>query len=143
MTEYIFSNNASGTLLSAMGGSDTTLTLNSGEGVNFPDPGADEQFEIYVKNGNTGSWMICTGRSSDTLTVSRTDSNSFPKGSTVIHAISATVLNLLLQKGVYREVDGSPDGTLAAEYTGEEVLDTTNSLWYKHITGTSWKLMSS
>lgn len=142
MTEYLFENNAEGTLLNAMGGADATLTLQSGEGAEFPDPSTGEAFYVHVSGGGNSAWMLCTSRSTDTLTVTRTDSYSFPADSTVKLALNKTVLESFLQKGVYRENAGSPDGSLAALYTGEEVLDTTNSVWYKHISGTTWKLMN-
>jgi hypothetical protein len=141
MTTLLFANNATGKLLTAMGGSDSTLTMESGDGTNFPAPSAGEAFYVKVTGGGNSAWMLCTNKSSDTLTVTRTDSYSFPVGSKVIHAVNATTLDTFLQKGIYRTSDGDPNGT-AAEYSGEEILDTTNSLWYKHIDGTTWKVMS-
>jgi len=97
---------------------------------------------ILVQEGATTEWMTVTDRSTDTFTVTRTGSNSFSAGAGVYLRLNATILATFLQKGVYRENGGDPDG-LAAEYAGEEILDTGNNKWYKHITGTTWKLMSS
>jgi len=141
MTLLLFANNATGKLLTAMGGSDTTATLLSGEGASFPSPSAGEAFYVKVTGNGNSAWMLCTSRAGDTLTVTRTDSYSFPVNSKVIHAVNAATLTTFLQKGVYRTSDGDPTGT-AAEYSGEEILDTTNSLWYKHMGGTTWKVMS-
>jgi len=143
MTEYLFENNAESTLNEAIGGGDATLSVQSGDGSLYPNPGAGEAFIILVVGGGNQAYMTCTSRATDTLTVTRTDSYSFPDGSTVKLVLNATILGTFLQKGVYREYDGSPDGLLVANYTGEEVYDSTNDLWYKHCTGTTWKLMSS
>jgi len=147
MTEYIFTNNAQGQLLTAIGTGSASLTLKSGEGAEFPSPGTGQAFFIKVYQGSNYEWMLCTGRSSDILTVTRgqegTDPQYFAADSYVIHPMNKTVLGQFLQKGVYRENDGDPDGVLAAAFTGEEVLDTTNSVWYKHVTGTTWKAMHS
>ena len=139
MTEYVFTNNAEGTLDGAIGGGDTSLSLHSGEGSRFPTISSGQVFYILV-NGST--FMLCTGRSSDTFTVTRTDSDSFSDGAPVKLVLTATILESFLQKGVYREYAGSPDGLLTNQYIGEEVLDTTNSVWYKSISATSWKLMN-
>jgi len=143
MTEYIFTNNAESELAVAMGGADLTLQVTSGDGSLFPSPSSDEQFVIRVVYGSQSAYMTCTGRSSDVLTVTRTDSYSFPVGSTVRLVISADVFDSFLQKAAYRTSDGSPDGSLTANYVGEEVLDTTNSTWYKAMGGTTWKEMTA
>ena len=143
--EYQFSNNAKSSLAADIGGGDTSFDVATGEGALFPDvsAGDGECFMILVQEGATTEWMTVTDRSTDTFTVTRTGSNSFSAGAGVYLRLNATILATFLQKGVYRENAGSPDGSLAAEYAGEEVLDTTNNLWYKHISGTTWKLMSS
>lgn len=142
MTEYIFTNNASGTLLTDVGSGDNSITLDSGEGALFPNPSAGEAFYVLVSGGGETEWMLGTSRSSDTIQVTRTDPKSFLAGATVKLVLNATILDSFFQKGTEREYAGSPDGVLAANYTGEEVLDTTNSVWYKHITGTTWKIMN-
>lgn len=141
--EYIFTNNAKSNLAVAMGGSDSTLQVDSGDGSLFPNPTeGSEYFVVLVKEGSTKAFMTCTARATDVLTVTRTDSYSFTTSATVKLVLNATVLTTFLQKGVYRTNAGSPDGSLAASYTGEEVYDSTNDVWYKHTTGTTWKIMN-
>jgi len=143
--EYQFTNNAETTLAADMGGGDTTFTAKTGEGALFPSVAAGDGkcFMVLFIEGSTEEWMTVTVRVGDTFTVTRTDSNSFGTGTHIYLRLNATILATFLQKGVYRTYAGSPDGALAAAYAGEEVLDTTNDLWYKHITGTAWKKMSS
>ena len=144
MTEFLFSNNAKGTLETAIGGADVILNLQTGEGALFPAVGAGsgQGFYILVISGATSEWMICTNRSGDTLTVTRSDSNSFPDGSTVKLVLNSTVLEHFMQQGVFREVTTDPDGVLTAEYAGEEVYQSTTEHWWKHTTGTEWKQMT-
>lgn len=143
--EYQFTNNAETTLAADMGGGDTTFNSATGEGALFPSvaSGDGKCFMVFFKEGATEEWMIVTIRTGDSFTVTRSDSNSFTAGAAIYLRLNATILDAFIQKGVYRTNAGSPDGSLAAAYAGEEVLDTTNSDWYKHITGTTWKKMSS
>ena len=144
MTEYIFTNNAKTTLAADIGGGATSFAVASGGGSAFPSPGSGEGFYIGVEEGSVREWMLVTGRSGDQFSgITRGGTNSFAAGSAVRLALNATILNQFLQKGVYREYAGSPDGVLTANYAGEEVLDTTNSTWYKHVTGTTWKAMTN
>jgi len=140
-TTYKFTNNAESTLATDVGGSDISFSVASGEGSLFPEvaSGDGNQFYILVEEGSTSEWMLVTVRSTDTFTVTRGGTNSFSAGATVSLRLNATILDSFLQKGVERKIDGSPDGSLAAAYSGEEVLDTTNNVWYKHCTGTTWK----
>jgi len=139
MTEYKFTNNAESTLDGAIGGGDVTLNVESGEGSLFPAAGSGDVFYVLV---NASAFMLCTSRTGDALTVTRTESGSFADGATVKLVINSTILETFLQKGVFRTNAGDPDGSLVAEYTGEEVYDSTNDVWYKHCTGTTWKLMN-
>ena len=145
MTEYKFTNNAVSTLSSSIGGGDISLSVKAGEGSKFPavSGGSGEGFYVLVEEGAVSEWMLCTDRSGDTLTVTRTDSNSFNEGATVKLALNATILEQFLQKGVYRTVTTDPDGSLTATYAGEEVLNINTNVWWKHCTGTTWKAMST
>ena len=144
MTEFLFSNNAEGTLETAIGGADVTLPLQTGEGALLPavSAGSGQGFYVLVTSGATSEWMLCTQRAGDTLTVTRTGSNSFPDGSTVKLVLNSTALEHFLQQGVFRTVTTDPDGSLAAEYAGEEVYQSTSEHWWNHITGTEWKIMT-
>ena len=141
---FVFTNEAKSTLASPAGGGSTSLALKTGEGSLFPSitAGGGEKFEILVQSGSTLEYMTCTARAGDTLTVTRTGSNSFAAGSSVKLVLTATAANAFLQKGVMRQVLVDPNGSLAALYTGEEVLNTVNNQFYKHLTGTVWDLVS-
>ena len=52
--------------------------------------------------------------------------------------MNADILNLFFQKGSNRIVTSNPVGSLAAEYFGEEVYNSVNGKWWKHVTGTTW-----
>ena len=142
--EYIFTNNATSELAVVMGGSDLTLQVTSGDGSLFPDPtDGSERFVVQVKQGSTQVNMVCTGRSSDILTVTRADSKSFTVGTLVRLILIDDILESFIQKEAFRTNDGDPDGVLTADYEGEEVYDSTNTEWYKNCGGgTTWKTMS-
>jgi hypothetical protein len=145
MTEYLFTNNAETTLSADIGGGDVSLTVAAGDGSLFPATTALDGtgFYILVVEGSTKEWMLVDDRSGDVLSgITRGGSNSFNAGATIKLALNSVVLGNFIQKGVYRSNAGTPDGSLAAAYAGEEVFDSTNSIWYKHITGTTWKAMS-
>lgn len=141
---FVFTNEAKSTLAAPIGGGSTSLTLATGTGSLFPNitAGGGEKFEILVQDGSTLEFMTCTARSGDTLTVSRVGSNSFGAGASVKLVLTSTAANAFLQKGVMRQVTVDPNGSYAALYTGEEVLNTTNNQFYKHLTGTVWDLVS-
>jgi len=142
MTEFIFSNNAKSTLATDIGGGDVSFSV--ADGNNFPSPGSGQGFYIIVEEGSKKEWMLVTSRAGNNFSgITREGSESFAAGSTVRLALNATILNQVLQKGVYRTNAGSPDGSLTAAYAGEEVLDTTNNTWYKHVTATTWKAMTN
>jgi len=141
---FKFSNNGEGKLASAIGTGDITFSLESGDGDTMPAIGSGEEFIIVVVEGAKFEWMTCTARNGDQLTVTRdpTSPQSFSAGAVVEHRNNATVLNSFLQKGQERTVTSDPDGSLAANYFGEEVLNTTTGKWWKHTTGTTWQKMN-
>lgn len=145
MTEYLFANNAETTLSTAIGAGDSSFAVANGGGASFPSPASGQGFYILVIEGSRSEWMLVTSRSGDTFSgITRGSSpQSFAAGSKVRLAVNATILGQVLQKGVYRETAVAPNGVLAATYAGEEVLLTTTNQWWKHTTGTEWKLMSS
>ena len=142
MTTYIFTNDAAGSLKTAIGTADISLVLDSGEGADFPAPSSGEGFHICVVSGSDYEWMVCTTRSTDTLTVTRGASpKAFAAGATVEHRLHEDALNQFLQKGQERTVTTDPlGGSLAANYTGEQVIY--DGDWYIHCTGTTWKIMN-
>lgn len=144
MTEHIFTNNAKSTLAQSIGGADTTFRVATGQGALFPAPTSGQGFYVVLEEGSAREWMLVTVRSGDNFSgITRSGAQSFAAGSIVRHALNADVLGAFLQKGVYRTYDGSPNGVLAANYSGEEILDDTNNTWYKHTTGTEWKAMTN
>lgn len=143
MTTYKFTNFAQGQLNAAIGAEDVTLALKTGEGAEFPSITTGERFMIYVYQTGKSEWMTVTGRSSDTLTVTRGDDpQSFDEDAYVELRLDADVLELFMQKNDFRTVEEDPDGSLAASYTGEEVYNSETGVWWKHCTGTTWKAMN-
>ena len=142
MTIFIFTNGASSTLSAAIGTADVTLYLATGGGVDFPSP-SSQGFHICVVEGATSEWMVCTVRSTDTLTVTRNASPSaFSAGAAVSHRLHEDALNSFLQKGAERSVAADPNGSAVVD-SGEEVLDSTNGIWYKHTTSTTWVALNA
>ncbi len=141
---FKFSNNGQGTLDSAIGTGDTSIDLTSGDGATFPAITAPETFEAVIIEGSTTEWIVCTVLAGDTMTVTRhpTAPQSFGAGAIVMHTMSGNMLNSFLQKGDYRIVTADPDGSLAAEYFGEEVFQSVSGRWWKHTNGTVWQEMN-
>jgi hypothetical protein len=142
---FKFSNNGEGSLNASIGTGDTIFSLESGDGASMPAIGADEEFPIVVVEGSKFEWMNCTARAGDQLTVERDPVNpqSFSAGAIVHHRMSGDVLNIFLQKGDDRIVTSDPDGSLSADYFGEEVFQSGSGKWWKHTTGTTWQLMNA
>lgn len=144
MATYKFSNNAHSNLASEIGTGDITLSVTTGEGSLFPSLSTDEVFDLYVFEGSDSEWMLATARAGDTITVTRSDSpKAFTTAATIEHRLSANALNQMWQKGADRTVTTDPDDDdLAALHNGEEVLNTVTGVYWKHITGTTWKEMN-
>ena len=141
---FKFSNNGEGWLNSAIGTSDTSITLQAGNGASLPSLSAGEKFEVVIIEGSKSEWITVTARSGDQLTVTRhpTAPQSFNAGAHVMHTMSGNMLNSFLQKGDFRTVTIDPDGSLSANYFGEEVFQSTSGRWWKHTTGTTWQEMN-
>jgi hypothetical protein len=142
---FKFSNNGEGNLQSAIGTGDTTITLESGDGATLPSIGAGEEFEANITEGSKSEWITVTARAGDQLTVTRHPSapQSFSAGAYLMHSMSGTMLNAFLQKGDFRTVTTDPDGSLAADYFGEEVFQSTTGRWWKQTSGTVWQEMNA
>lgn len=101
MAKFVFSNGAKGALAVAVGTSDTTLQLGSGEGANFPSPtGGDSCRVILAKSDGTIEVCDCTARSGDNLTVTRNAEGtnaSFSVGDVVLLGNTADVMEQLVQ----------------------------------------------
>jgi hypothetical protein len=139
MPVYKFENNAEGRLENAIGAGDTSATLEPGDGALFPTLGAGEQFKALIIEGSNSEWVICTARSGDILTITRgSPPRSFNAGAVVDLRMDAEILELFFQKGSNRVVTADPDGSLAADYFGEEVYNSVNGKWWKSTSGTAW-----
>ncbi len=142
MTELLFTDNATTTLAAPVGASDIAFSVASG--TNFPSPSASEGFYVRVQEGSKSEYMLVTGRNGNDfsgVTRDATSPQTFSMGASVKVVLCAEVLRSFIQKGTEREVTVSPDGSLEAEYQGEEVLLTTDNTWWKHTIGTEWKKM--
>jgi hypothetical protein len=73
MALVLFENNANATLATAIDDVVTTITVNGGQGTNFPAPGASEIFYITLQNYAAQIVEICqvTDRTGDVFTVLR------------------------------------------------------------------------
>ena len=139
MAVFVFETNAKGSLENAIGAGDSSFTLEAGEGALFPSISAGEQFKCVMVEGSTSEWMIVTDRAGDVFTVTRgTPPQSFNAGAILELRMDEDILNLFFQKGSNRIVTTDPGGVLAADYFGEEVYNSINGKWWKHITGTTW-----
>ena len=85
----LYSNNAATTITSSISATDTTITVATGSGAEFPNPGVGDHFyATLVGDDGTGGELLeivrCTARSTDTLTVVRglddTTASSFNAG---------------------------------------------------------------
>lgn len=87
-TSALLTNNASATLAAGIISTDTSLTVNTGQGALFPNPGASEYFYATLTDGGATVEIVkCTARSTDTLTIVRaqdgTTAQSFSTGDIV------------------------------------------------------------
>ena len=91
-------NNAYGTLLSSIAPGDTTITLSSGQGANFPSLLTGEYFyATLINTTNTLEIVKVTGRTGDVLTVSRaqegTVARTYVVGDRLEIRITAALIN--------------------------------------------------
>jgi hypothetical protein len=95
----MFTNNASSSLAAAINDSQTTITLETGEGDRFPELVGAQIFVLTVVNLTTGDREIMnvTARVNDTLTVERgcedTDPVEFAAGALAQLRVSADTLH--------------------------------------------------
>jgi hypothetical protein len=100
---FLFADNVSTTLASSIDNSQTTITVYTGTGADFPAPSSGQQLAITLEDvsGNI-EVMYCTGVTGDTLTVIRgqegTTAAAFASGSYVEMRVTAGILDAFLQK---------------------------------------------
>jgi microcystin-dependent protein len=103
MSLLVWSNNASSTLASGIGPTDTTLVVQAGTGSEYPQVSAG-QYAVLAVEDTSGDieYMWLTGISGDSLTVARgkegSTALSFASGSRVEVRVTAGVLATFLQK---------------------------------------------
>jgi hypothetical protein len=100
---FVFSNNASSLLASAIAPTDTEVQVQSGQGVLFPAVAAGQVASITLEDVNGNIEVVYgTGKTGDTLVVERaqegTTALSFASGSRVEQRITAGVMAAFLQK---------------------------------------------
>jgi len=123
-----FANNDSTTLAASITTSQTTITVVSGTGAEFPSPASGSFFSVTLisaTNSSTYEICYCTARSGDTLTVTRaqegTTATAFNAGDTVANMLTAGVMSLIPQLGTNNAWSGSntfsQTGTFSAGVT--------------------------
>lgn len=103
MSLFVFSNNGSSLLASAINASVTTVTVSAGQGSLFPTISAGQVAPITLEDVSGNIEVVyATGRTGDSLTVVRaqegTAALSFASGSRVEQRYTAAVLATFLQK---------------------------------------------
>lgn len=117
----IYANNVGSTLALALGPTDPSLTVVTGEGARFPSPTGGDQFylTLHDTDGNV-EICACTARTGDVLTITRarddTTAKSFGPG---------TVVEMRPIAQMFREIDPS---TLRGAINGLAPLDATARL---------------
>jgi hypothetical protein len=109
MSLFIYGDNASSTMASGITNSQTTVTVQTGNGAYFPAPSAGQILAVTFED-TSGNLEVayCTGITGDTLTVIRGAETipsqvggpalAFASGSRVEARVTAGMLNALLQK---------------------------------------------
>jgi hypothetical protein len=103
MSIFVFANNASSLIASGIVPSDTTVTVQAGQGSEFPTISAGEVAACTLEDVNGNIEVVwATGRTGDTLTILRaqegTTALTFASGSRLEQRITTAVLNSYLQK---------------------------------------------
>jgi len=103
MSIFLFADNATSALASAIGTSDTTCTVTATTGSEFPAPGAGQQAAITFEDVSGDIEVVyCTGRTGDTMTIVRaqegTTALAFASGTIVENRVTKGTLQAFLQK---------------------------------------------
>jgi len=126
----LWQDNANASLESGITDSATSLTLKTGEGQIFPDPGADQFFVATLIRASDGAWELVkvTARSGDEFsTIERgydgTTPISFNADDSVSLRISAKALANLAQKSADEAVAGTWDFAILPTLPGNPTSD--------------------
>ena len=103
MSIFVFSNNASSLLASGIAPTDTTVTVQAGQGALFPTISAGQVAACTLEDVSGDIEVVyATGRTGDTLTIARaqegTTAIAFASGSRLEQRVTEAVLASLLQK---------------------------------------------
>lgn len=109
MSTFIFANDASSTLAGPISSTALSVTLASGTGALFPNPGAGQQFAMTFNDAATGlltEIVYCSARSGDTITIARgqegTTAQSWSAGDLAANLITAGQMDVMFQSGTYQ-----------------------------------------
>lgn len=128
-------NNAFGTLSSAINTSVTTITLDSGQGARFPTLGAGDHFYgTLVDTSNNLEIVKVTARSTDSLTVVRgqdgTTATAFAIGDRFeLRPVAALFEDIIAGASVDGITSASASGTAMSITSGNDVAFDTNTLF--------------
>ena len=146
-------NNAFGTLSSAINTSATTITLDSGQGARFPTLGASDYFYgTLVDTSNNLEIVKVTARSTDSLTVTRaqdgTTATAFAIGDRFeLRPVAALFEDIITEGSSSITNDGyivhkSASSNPSSPQAGQVYYNTTDNL-VKHWNGSRWINMSN
>lgn len=131
MAKQLFANNASALLAASISDSDLTIQVDSGYGVLFPNPGADEFFAVSLENADGDIEIVyCSARSTDLLTVSArgqegTTAQAWTNGQTRVELrlTKGTMDGFLQRSGgeMTGDIDMNDNEIQAARLTGDWV----------------------
>jgi hypothetical protein len=134
-----FANNAFGVLASGISNSDTSVTLQTGQGAKFPSLSTGDYFyATLIDAGNNLEIVKCTARSSDVLTIVRaqeaTTARSYISGDRIECRLTADTL----RKAVALEVTSPPPTGIEEgnSYFDSEVGD--QAIYYQDNDGAQW-----
>lgn len=132
----LFANNVFGKLQAGITDIQLTLTLQSGDGANFPSPTGGDYFFLTVVDASANrEIMKCTSRTGDVLTITRGEDNSssqaFLAGDVVEMRVNAGILDDL-----QTQIDDITDGSTESLDTLDTRLTTAEGTLSTHVAAT-------
>ena len=122
-------NNAFGTLSAGISSSDTTVTLDSGQGARFPTLGAGDYFYgTLVDTSNNLEIVKVTARSSDSMTVTRAQDNTTAQAFSIGDRFELRPVAALFEA---IQDEASVDGITSASTSGTAIdIDSSNNVGF-------------
>lgn len=113
-TTELWTNNPRSTLAAGINDSALSLTVATGEGARFPNPGANQYFNVTLVD-TSGNYEIVkvTARSSDTLTIVRAQQGTSARAFVLGDTVSLRVTKNTLERFVQKDADETITGTLS------------------------------